>query len=99
MSLAQALFRAAATDSDGQSLEVRAKSRVTGPGVDLSITASTGATSADLQALVARVADRLALTCGESPTIELHHDGSHRLTLCTVLLNQGGLSHEQVAEH
>ncbi len=96
LSLAQALLGAPATDSDGRSLEVRAKARVTGAGVDLSITAATGATSADLQALVARVARRLALTCGGSPTIELHHDGSRRFTLCTVLLNQGELGHEQV---
>lgn len=99
LSLAQALLGAPATDSDGRSLEVRAKSHATGSAVDLSISAVTGATSVELQALVARVARRLALTCGQSPTIELHHDGARRLTLCTVLLNQGELGHEHVPEH
>lgn len=99
LSLAQALFAAPAADGDGRSLEVRAKARAAGEGVDLSITAATGTTSVDLQALVARVAGRLAVTCGRSPTIDVQHDGSRRLTLRTVLLNQGELGHEQVLEH
>jgi hypothetical protein len=99
LSLAQALLGAPAADSDGRSLEVRAKALATGSGVELSITAATGARSADLQALVARVARRLALTCGRSPNIDLRHDGSRRFTLCTVLLNQGELGHAEVPGH
>jgi hypothetical protein len=89
LSLAQALLAAPATNNDERSLEVRATTLPTAPGVDFSIAAATDVPPADLQALVARAARRLAITCGRSPVIELHQDGSRRLTLCTVLTNQG----------
>jgi hypothetical protein len=100
LSLAQALLAEPATNSNGRLLDVRAKALGTGSGVDFTFTAATeNAPSADLQALVARVARRLAITCGRSPVIELRHDGSRRLTLCTVLINQGEMGHEQVPEN
>jgi hypothetical protein len=89
LSLAQSLLGAPSAGGEDASLEVRAKALGTGSGVRLSITAVTRATPSDLQALVARLARRLELTCGPSPTIDLHHDGLRRLTLCTVLHNEG----------
>ena len=90
LSLAQCLLGAPSAGADEASLEVRAKVLGAGSGVRLSITAVTGATPADLQALVARLARRLALTCGPCPTIDLHQEAGRRLTLRTILLDQGG---------
>jgi len=94
LSMAQSLLGAPSAGADEASLEMRAEALGAGSGVSLSITAVTDAAPADLQALVARLAKRLALTCGPRPTINLHHDGSRRFTLHTVLLDQGGSGHE-----
>jgi hypothetical protein len=99
LSLAQALFSAPATDADSRSLEVRATARGVAGGVYLTVTATTSATCVDLQSMAARVAQRLALTCGGSPTVELEQEGTRRLTLHTVLINQERTNHEQVPGH
>lgn len=96
LSLAQALFGAPATDSDRRSLEVRATARTAGDGVYLTVTATSGAASANLRSIAERVAQRLALICGGSPTIEAEQEEPRRLTLRSVLINQGESSHEQV---
>ena len=90
MSLAQSLLGAPSAGADEASLEVRAKALGGGSGVRLSITAVTGATPPDLQALVARLERRLALTCGPCPRIDLHQEGTRRLTIRTILFDQGG---------
>lgn len=99
LSLAQALFGAAPAEGVKGSLDVRAKARSSGSGVDLSITAVTAATPADLQTAVARVERRLAVTSGRSPSIELRQDGARRLTLSIELHEQGEPGNEQVAEN
>ena len=90
LSLAQGLLGAQSVGADEASLEVRAKVLGAGSGVRLSITAVTGATPADLQGLVARLERRLALTCGPCPRIDLHQEAGRRLTLRTILFDQGG---------
>ena len=90
LSLAQSLLGAQSVGADEASLEVRAKVLGAGSGVRLSITAVTGATPADLQGLVARLERRLALTCGPCPRIDLHQEAGRRLTLRTILFDQGG---------
>lgn len=99
LSLAQSLLGTPSSGADEASLEVRAKALGPGSGVRLSITAVTGATPADLQALVARLERRLALTCGPRPTIDVHHDGSRRHTIRIILFDQGELGHEEAPKH
>jgi hypothetical protein len=88
LSFAQSLFGLPAAAGGGRALEVSATARGTAGGVYLTVTATTGATAADLQAMAARAAQRLALTCGGSPTIQLEQEGFRRLTLRTLLINQ-----------
>lgn len=99
LSLAQALFGAQSEDDDVGSLEVRARARTPGAGVNLTITAVTAATPADLQTVIARVERRLAVTSGRSPSIELRQDGARRLTISIALHEQGEPGNEQVAEN
>jgi hypothetical protein len=89
LSVAQSLFGPPAGVGGGRSLAVSATARGAAGGVYLTVTATTGAASVDLPAMAARMEQRLTLTCVGSPTVELEQEGSRRLTLRTVLINQG----------